>query len=280
MRHQHERDRRRPRPSPPARSPADRHSRRSTNHSSPTPGVIFVSSTNAQVHGQRNPHTIATASSSEMLPPAISIAPTDHPEQEQVPAGQHPHRADEDRRPGRDEPRPRQQVERVDEHRERRRVRVRADRVPVGATGVQVVEVQPEVGAGVLRRDDLAGERVADVDRRVGAGDDEHPDDDGDDDVRDVQRARGPAITDGTDMRALSGRRRAERGPGIETAGVMPAVRSRSQRERSCWRIARGIPRTEGCHPGQLPRTAPILSVWCSRAPPGTVADDVRGSRS
>ena len=41
--------------------------------------MIFVSSTNAQVHGQRKPHTIATASRSEMLPPAISIAPTTIP---------------------------------------------------------------------------------------------------------------------------------------------------------------------------------------------------------
>ncbi len=56
-----------------------RHSRRSTNHSSPTPGVIFVSSTSAHVHGQRNPATIATASTSDTLPPAISMAPTTSP---------------------------------------------------------------------------------------------------------------------------------------------------------------------------------------------------------
>ena len=57
----------------------DRHSRRSANHSSATPGVILVRITNAQVHGRLNPATIATASSSVTLPPAISIAPTSSP---------------------------------------------------------------------------------------------------------------------------------------------------------------------------------------------------------
>ena len=51
-----------------------RHSRRTANQRSPMPGVIFVSRTSDQVHGQRNPRTIATARRSEMLPPAISMA--------------------------------------------------------------------------------------------------------------------------------------------------------------------------------------------------------------
>ena len=51
-----------------------RHSRRTANHSSPIPGVIFVSRTIDQAAGQRKPMTIATARSSETLPPAISIA--------------------------------------------------------------------------------------------------------------------------------------------------------------------------------------------------------------
>ncbi len=51
-----------------------RHSRRTTNHRRPIPGVTFVRSTNAQADGQRKPRTIATASSSSMLPPASSIA--------------------------------------------------------------------------------------------------------------------------------------------------------------------------------------------------------------
>ena len=51
------------------------HSRRTTNHSSPIPGAIFVRSTNDQAAGQRNPSTIATATSSSMLPPQISINP-------------------------------------------------------------------------------------------------------------------------------------------------------------------------------------------------------------
>ena len=50
-----------------------RHSPRTTNHKSPIPGVIFVSSTSAQVAGQRKPSTIAAARSRWMLPPASSI---------------------------------------------------------------------------------------------------------------------------------------------------------------------------------------------------------------
>ncbi len=43
------------------------------------PGVIFVSSTNAHVAGQRNPSTIAAARSRWMLPPASSISPSTTP---------------------------------------------------------------------------------------------------------------------------------------------------------------------------------------------------------
>ena len=56
-----------------------RHSRRSANQISATPGVILVRITNAHVQGRLKPATIATASSSVMLPPAISIAPTSRP---------------------------------------------------------------------------------------------------------------------------------------------------------------------------------------------------------
>ena len=45
-----------------------RHSRRIANHSSPRPGVTLVSSGNAHVPDQRNPSTIAAASSRWMLP--------------------------------------------------------------------------------------------------------------------------------------------------------------------------------------------------------------------
>ena len=69
----------RSRPSHPARSRATATRAGARTTAAPTPGVILVSSTNAQVHGHRNPATIATASSSEMLPPAISIAPTTSP---------------------------------------------------------------------------------------------------------------------------------------------------------------------------------------------------------
>jgi hypothetical protein len=53
---------------------SDRHSRRTANHSRPIPGVIFVRRTIDQVHGQRNPRTIAPARSRETFPPATSIA--------------------------------------------------------------------------------------------------------------------------------------------------------------------------------------------------------------
>ena len=53
----------------------DRHSRRTANHSSPTPGVILVSSTKDQAAGHLNPSTIATATSNSILPPQISINP-------------------------------------------------------------------------------------------------------------------------------------------------------------------------------------------------------------
>src|SRR4029078_6684853 len=38
-----------------------RHSRRTANHSTPTPGVTFVSSTNAHVAGHRKPTTLSIA---------------------------------------------------------------------------------------------------------------------------------------------------------------------------------------------------------------------------
>jgi hypothetical protein len=56
-----------------------RHSCRTTNQSSPIPGVIFVSRTSDHVHGQRNPSTIAAASSRWMLPPASSISASTTP---------------------------------------------------------------------------------------------------------------------------------------------------------------------------------------------------------
>ena len=72
--HHHRRRRRSAARSPRARSPAYRHSRRTANQSRPIPGVTLVRSTSAQAAGQRNPTTIATASSNEMLPPASSTA--------------------------------------------------------------------------------------------------------------------------------------------------------------------------------------------------------------
>ena len=239
---------------------SDRHSRRSANHSRPTPGVIFVSSTKAQVHGHRNPHTIATVSRSEMLPPAISIAPTAMPSRNRSrPVRTHTapmriavHAA---------RTRPRQEVERVDEHRERRRVGVCADRVPVGAAGVQVVEVQPVVGARILRRDDLAGERVADVDGRVGADDHEHPDDDGDGDVDPVAARRERRAAG---MAPIVGQARA--GAGNRNGRRMPAG-SNAFAARAFWKIARGIPRREASPTGQLPRTPPSPAIRCPDAP-------------
>ena len=50
------------------------HSRRTANHRSPTPGVIFVSRISAHAAGQRKPSTIAAAARMWMLPPAMSIA--------------------------------------------------------------------------------------------------------------------------------------------------------------------------------------------------------------
>src|SRR4029078_5070396 len=52
----------------------DRRSRRTADHSSPIPAVIFVRSTSDHVHGQRKPRTIAAARRSDTLPPAPSIA--------------------------------------------------------------------------------------------------------------------------------------------------------------------------------------------------------------
>ena len=56
----------------PSAIPRFRHSRRTANQSRPIPGVTLVSRMSAQAAGQRKPTTIATASSSEMLPPASS----------------------------------------------------------------------------------------------------------------------------------------------------------------------------------------------------------------
>ena len=78
-------------PSPPARWTAAATRPRTTNHSSPMPGVIFVSSTSAQVAGQRNPSTIAAARSRWMLPPASSIRPRTTPDGEPLAAGEHEH---------------------------------------------------------------------------------------------------------------------------------------------------------------------------------------------
>ncbi len=46
----------------------DRHSRRTANQRTPTPGVIFVSSRNDQAYGQRKPSTMAAPSIRWMLP--------------------------------------------------------------------------------------------------------------------------------------------------------------------------------------------------------------------
>ena len=50
------------------------HSRRTANQSRPIPGVTLVNSTNAHVQGQRNPRTMAAASSRWMFPDPISDA--------------------------------------------------------------------------------------------------------------------------------------------------------------------------------------------------------------
>ena len=68
---QHERDARRWPPSPRRRSARLRHSRRTANQTSPTPGVTFERRMNDQVAGQRNPATIAAAMRISMLPSAI-----------------------------------------------------------------------------------------------------------------------------------------------------------------------------------------------------------------
>ena len=52
--------------------PRLRHSLRAANQRSPIPGVTLVNRMSAQAAGQRNPTTIATASRSEIFPPAIS----------------------------------------------------------------------------------------------------------------------------------------------------------------------------------------------------------------
>jgi len=54
----------------------DRHSRRTANHSSPTPGVTFVRRMNAQAAGYRKPTTIASAMSISMLPRMMSMPTT------------------------------------------------------------------------------------------------------------------------------------------------------------------------------------------------------------
>ena len=56
----------------PSANASGRHSRRTANHRRPTPGVTLVSSTNAQVPAQRNPSTIAAASSRWICPIRIS----------------------------------------------------------------------------------------------------------------------------------------------------------------------------------------------------------------
>ena len=48
--------------------PAARHSRRTTNHSQPTPGVIFVRTGNAHTTGARSATTNAAASRKWMFP--------------------------------------------------------------------------------------------------------------------------------------------------------------------------------------------------------------------
>ena len=193
--------------------------------------------------------------------------PSSMPNRNSLAPGQHPDRADEDRRPRRDEPRPGQQVERIDELREGRRVRVRADRVPVRSARVQVGEVERVVGAGVLCRDELAGQRVGHVDRRIRARDHEHPHDDRNDDVQDVERTqRSEGVGHGA---AIVGDAAGSDGPGIETAGNDAGRSNAFAAREAFWKSACGIPRTKIIPPASIPPdyTGPD-AIRCAGAPP------------
>ncbi len=52
----------------PSAMPSARHSRRTANHSSPTPGVTFVSSIRAHIQGYRKPSRMAAAYNRWTLP--------------------------------------------------------------------------------------------------------------------------------------------------------------------------------------------------------------------
>src|SRR6187549_3323544 len=58
----------------PSAMASERHSRRAANHNNPTPAVGLVRSTTDQVHGWRNPSTIAAAMSRCTLPWYSSMA--------------------------------------------------------------------------------------------------------------------------------------------------------------------------------------------------------------
>ena len=120
-----------------------RHSRRTTNHSSPTPGVIFVSSTIDQVHGQRKPSTMAAARTRWTLPPASSMAARTTPTTNQRRAGHDPHGQQQDAGPHGHVRLPRQHLDRREQLQERRRIDVRDGVRPVGAQIGLVVRRDP-----------------------------------------------------------------------------------------------------------------------------------------
>ena len=63
----------------PSAIPRFRHSPRTANQSNPIPGVTLVNRMSAHAAGQRKLTTIATASSSEIFPPASSAAASSTP---------------------------------------------------------------------------------------------------------------------------------------------------------------------------------------------------------
>ena len=128
---------------------SDRHSRRTANHSSPSPGVTLVSTGSAHVPANRNPATTAAASRIVMLPPHSSgkQSTIERPEQ------QRPRQPEQDRqqhdRPDHHEGRPRQRPEGRHRLEEGRGVEVGA-LVAHGTGHVGRVERHRPVGARVL----------------------------------------------------------------------------------------------------------------------------------
>ena len=129
---------------------SDRHSRRPTNHSSPTPGVTFVSRMNAHAAGQRKPATIARAISVSMLPRRTS-RPTNPVSS--ATGSQDPRHRDEcravQRVPDREERGKGQGEERAEDLQEHRRVVV-GNRGAEHGTGVRVAAGGLPVGASVV----------------------------------------------------------------------------------------------------------------------------------